>query len=199
MMGMVLRSFTSRKTEVMLPLLKNLIRSQVEYACPIWSPTGSADINLLEGVQRTFTSKFQRFREYDQELGMTLCTTRYPARLKALKLLSLQRRRDRYLIIYMFKIKNDLVPNPGFTGEYNIRNQAFTWKPRDDRKNGRNTFFCMGPKLYNSIPERLRRLDDREEEGKTKLETFKEDLDKYLADIPDIPGTQANSMLNIGT
>ena len=32
-----------------------------------------------------------------------------------------------------------------------------------------------------------------------KLETFKEDLDKYIADIPDNPRTQANLLLNIGT
>ena len=37
--GMTLRSLTSRKTEVLLPLLKNIIRNQVEYASPIWSPT----------------------------------------------------------------------------------------------------------------------------------------------------------------
>ena len=74
-MGIVLRSFRSRKTEVMLPLLKSLIRCKVEYACPIWSPTDSDNIHLLEGIQRTFTSKFQRFRTYDEELGIHLqCT-----------------------------------------------------------------------------------------------------------------------------
>ena len=96
--GIILRSFKSRKTEVMLPLLKSLIRSQVEYACPIWSPTDSANINKLEDIQRKFTSKFQRFREYDEELGMTICKTSYAERLKALKLHSLQRRRERYII-----------------------------------------------------------------------------------------------------
>jgi ribonuclease P/MRP protein subunit RPP40 len=101
MMGMVLRTFNSRKTEVMLPLLKNLVRSQLEYACPIWSPTDSASIKSLESVQKKFTSKFKRFREYDEQLGMTICTTSYEDRLKTLKLDSLQRRRDRYTIIYI--------------------------------------------------------------------------------------------------
>ena len=117
-MGIILRTFKSRKTEVMLPLLKSLVRSQVEYACPIWSPTDSASIKKIEEIQRKFTSKFQRFRTYDEELGMTICNVTYEERLKALKLHSLQRRRERYLIMYMYKIKIGLVPNPGFEPDY---------------------------------------------------------------------------------
>ena len=86
--GMTLRSFTSRKTEVLLPLLKNIIRNQVEYASPIWSPADYVSINLLEDVQRKFTSKFIRFRNYDEDLGMTICTTPYSSTLKQLKLSS---------------------------------------------------------------------------------------------------------------
>ena len=193
-----MRSFKSRKTEVMLPLLKSLIRSQVEYACPIWSPTDSASINRLEDIQRKFTSKFQRFREYDEDLGFTICKTSYEDRLKALKLHSLQRRRERYIIIYMFKIKIGLVPNPGFQPDYR-RCQKFTWKPRNDRKNGRYTIFCVGPRLFNSLPPELRELDDTVDPEKSHVDAFKEELDKYLATIPDNPGTQANSLLNIET
>ena len=195
--GMTLRSFTSRKTEVLLPLLKNIIRNQVEYASPIWSPTDYVSINLLEDVQRKFTSKFTRFREYDADLGMTICTTPYPSRLKLLKLSSLQRRRDRYTIIYMFKIKCGAVPNPGFTPTYHPRTKAFSWKPRYDRKNGRNSFYCMGPRLFNSIPATLRGLDDKKDEGKTIIETFKKDLDEYLKTVPDNPGSHNNSLVNI--
>ena len=197
-MGLVLRTFKSRKTEVMLPLLKNLIQCLVEYACPLWSPTDSANINRLESVQRQFTSRFQRFREYDDELGMTICNVSYPDRLKALKLYSLQRRRERYIILYMFKIKIGLVPNPGFEPEYR-RCQKFTWKPRNDRKNGRLSFFCIGPRLFNSLPPELRELDDTVDPNKTHIESFKEKLDEYLNTIPDNPGTQANSLLNLDT
>ena len=195
--GMTLRTFKSRKTSVMLPLLKNLIRNLVEYACPIWSPKDSASINRLEDIQRKFTSKMSRFREFDDDLGFTVCTTPYSERLHTLKLLSLQRRRERYTIIYMFKIKCGLTPNPGFTADYQIRAKAFAWKPRYDRKTGQNSFFCTGPLLYNSIPARIRSLDNMTTPGKTALETFKSQLDKYLTTLPDNPGTQYNSLLNL--
>ena len=134
----------------MLPLLKSLVRSQVEYASPIWSPTKQNLINTLEKIQEDFTSKFQRFRDYDPELGMTICNTSYPERLRILKLDSLQRRRERYSIIYMEKIKLGLVPNPGIEFEYR-RTDKFTFKPRFDRKNGRYNFYCVAPRLCNSI------------------------------------------------
>ena len=197
-MGIILRTFKSRKTEVMLPLLKSLVRSQVEYACPIWSPTDSANIKKIEEIQRKFTSKFQRFRTYDEELGMTICNVTYEERLKALKLHSLQRRRERYLIMYMYKIKIGLVPNPGFEPDYR-RCHKFTYKPRNDRKNGRFSFFCVGPRLYNSLPPELRELDDIPDENKTLVDTFKDKLDQYLQTIPDNPGTQSNSLLNLET
>ena len=195
-MGLVLRTFKSRETEIMLPLLKSLIRSQVEYASPIWSPSDSTNINILENIQRKFTSKFQSFRTYDEELGMTISNTTYTERLKALKIYSLQRRRDRYTIIYMHKIKLGLVPNPGFEFEYR-RCQKFLFKPRYDRKNGRFTFFCIGPRLFNSIPAELRELDDATQPSNSQVTTFKKRLDKYLQSLPDIPGTQNNSLLNI--
>ena len=193
--GMVLRSFKSRKTAVMLPLLKSLVRSQVEYASPIWSPTLQWQVDMLEKIQETFTSKFQRFREYDEELGITLCNTSYPERLKLLKIDSLQRRRERYTILYMQKIKLGLVPNPGFVPDYR-RAEKYMFQPRHDRKNGRFTFYCIGPRLYNSIPAELRELDDANVPATVQLANFKTNLDKYLRTIRDEPGTQANSLLN---
>ena len=69
-------------------------------------------------IQEDFTSKFQRFSNYGSELGMTICNTLYTERLRIFKLDSLQRRRERYSIIYMEKIKLWLVPNPDIEFEY---------------------------------------------------------------------------------
>ena len=98
----------------------------------------------------------------------------------------------------MLKMKIGLVTNPGFEPDYR-RCQKFTWKPRYDRKNGRYTFFCIGPRLFNTLPPELRELDDTVHPEKSHVEGFKEELDKYLATIPDVPGTQANSLLNLET
>ena len=57
-------------------------------------------INLVEKIHRSFT----RFIS-----GMTNLS--YPERLTVLKLYSLQRRRERYIIIYVWKILEGLVPN----------------------------------------------------------------------------------------
>ena len=195
-MGLVLRSFKSRKTEVMLPLLKSLIRSQVEYACPIWSPTDTTNINLLEQVQRKFTSKFLKFRTYDEALGFTICNTSYSQRLKELKLYSLQRRRERYTIVYMNKMKLGLAPNAGFESDVGIDNK-YIFKPRYDLTNGRSTFFCIGPKLFNSMPPQLRELDDANVTAEKHAVTFKTNLDKHLQTLPDNPGLQTNSLLRI--
>ena len=66
-----LSAFKSRDKTTMLTLYKSLVRS-------------------LEGVQKTFTSRIWGLQHLD-----------YWQRLKALKLMSLQRRRERYMLIHM--------------------------------------------------------------------------------------------------
>ena len=58
------------------------------------------DINLLESVQRSFTRHIQGMSSHS-----------YTDRLSLLKLYSLQRRRNRYSIIYIRKILENVVPN----------------------------------------------------------------------------------------
>ena len=172
-----------------------MIRVQLEYACMVWSPTDSASINLLEGIQRTFTSKFARFREFDEVLGMPVTNATYKERLEVLNIQSLQRRRERYIILYMEKIKLGLVPNPGFHSTYN-RCHKYKFTPKLNRKNGRYTFFVTGPKLYNSLPSSLRELDDVVQPGLKEFNAFKKKLDEHLDTIRDDPeATQDNSLL----
>ena len=93
--------FRYRDHHTMLTLYKSLIRSHLEYCCPLWSPhDNQADIKLLESVQRSFTAKILGYSDMN-----------YWDRLKSLKLSSLQRRRERCILIYMWKILNDIVPN----------------------------------------------------------------------------------------
>ena len=185
----------------MKTLLKVLVISHVEYGCVIWSPTDAVHINLLESVQRKFTSRFAVFQTYDDALQMPICTTPYTERLKHLKIYSLERRRERYIILYVYKIIIGLVVNPGLVIDYDPRRKicvhpkvsprrASSWV----RKARESSFFCQGPKLYNSIPHHLRELENISEPSKKDLTSFKTKLDNYLSKIPDIPGNRLNSM-----
>ena len=96
----VLSVFRCRKVDTMMTLYKSLVRPLLEYCCPLWNPSKILDIQCLENIQRRFTSKIA---------GLENLT--YWERLKKLDLMSLQRRRERFCIIYMHKILNCHVPN----------------------------------------------------------------------------------------
>ena len=105
-----MRTFLSRKPEILLTLLKSLVLPIIDYSNIVWNPHTQQDIASIEAVQRNYTSKLE---------GMSDLT--YYQRLKSLKLYSSERRRDRYNILYIFKIIHGKVPNPGI---------SFKWSPR---------------------------------------------------------------------
>ena len=96
----VLSVFKSRDMVTMLTLYKSIVRSHLEYCCPLWHTSKIADIQELESVQRTFT------------VGISgLSCLNYWERLKSLKLTSLQRRRERYILLHMWKTLHGICPN----------------------------------------------------------------------------------------
>ena len=84
----------------MLTLFKTMVRSRLEYCCPVWNPRKITDIEAIENVQRNYTRRILGCQQLD-----------YWDRLKELDLLSLQRRRERYILIHTWKMANDLAPN----------------------------------------------------------------------------------------
>ena len=107
-MGLVLRTFDSREAGAMLLLFKTLILAILEYCCQTWSPISVGDIRVIEGVQRTFTNKIVGCSEFN-----------YWERLDLLRLYSLERRRERYQVIYIWKILKGVVPNVvGLVGKH---------------------------------------------------------------------------------
>ena len=91
--GWILRTFSSRDNV-------DLVMSRLYYGCQLWSPYLIKHINMVEKVQRSFT------RFISGMAGLS-----YTERLTVLKLYFLQRRRERDIIIYVWKILEGLVPN----------------------------------------------------------------------------------------
>ena len=109
-MGWVLRVFQSLERSLMLTLLKSLVIPLLEYCCQIWNPRKPKDIQAIEAIQRTFTYKITEVQHLN-----------YWERLHEHKLYSLQRRRERFIIIYIWKITQHIVPNIDGTMGHKIK------------------------------------------------------------------------------
>ena len=98
----ILQTFSTRSKSVLLTLFKSIVLPHLDYGSQLWSPFKVKNINALEKVQRVlmFTKHID---------GMHDLT--YTERLKSLQIYSLQRRRDRYMVIYIWKILEGNVPN----------------------------------------------------------------------------------------
>ena len=98
--GWVLSVFYSREKNIMLTLFNSLIRTKLEYCCEIWCPYLMKHINTLEQIQRSFTYRIDGMKDFD-----------YWERLSILKITSLQRRREKLIILHIWKILNNIYPN----------------------------------------------------------------------------------------
>ena len=87
-MGWVLSVFQSWERSLMLTLLKSLVIPLLEYCCQLWNPWKAKDIQAIEAFQRTFTYKIIEEKHL-----------KYWERLHELKLCSLQKGRERYIIV----------------------------------------------------------------------------------------------------
>ena len=116
----------------------------------------------------------------------------YWSRLQILDLYSLERRRERYLILYTFKIIKGMVPNLmeeslKITFDYKGRRGLLCniplintgamakYKTMKD-----NSLAVRGPMLFNCLPLNVRDLN-------LSLLAFKRRLDEFLKVIPDKP------------
>ena len=182
--GWILRTFSTRSQHAILLLYGSLVRMRLEYSCPLWMPFTKKDIMSIEAVQRSVTAKIQEVSELN-----------YWERLKKLKLYSLQRRRDRYCIIHVWKILWKFAPNDiQMAFHYNSRHGPVAEIPKLKAKRQhvntlRNqSFSCIGPRLFNILPMELKMLDT--------LPSFKLQLDKFLKSFPDTPPTPGYVAIN---
>ena len=191
--GWIMRVFKTRAERPMLTLFKALVRPHLEYACQLWSPLKLGQVGRLEGIQRTYTARISGLGHLN-----------YWERLKKLNLYSLERRRERYQIIYVFKIISGVVPN--FT------NERFKLRPTLSARRGceclvppintgstarfktltDNSFAIRGPRLFNILPRKLRDCGGSVDQFKAWLDCF---LPK-VRDQPRMPGYFQSSTSN---
>ena len=150
--GWIFRIFKSRRPEVILLLYNTYVRPRLEYCSPLWSPCQKRHLYQIEAIQRTITSRISGTE------GLN-----YWERLKYLKIPSLQRRRERYQIIHIWKIAKSLIPNDLNLQFYNT--SRYGQKCKIPKYNYRqkhlstlkfNSFFSRGPALFNILPENIK-------------------------------------------
>ena len=184
----ILRTFRTREPLLMITLWKSLILSRLEYCSQLWCPLKKGDIQDIEMVQRCFIRKIPGCGHLS-----------YWEQLKHLKMYSLERRRERYRIIYIWRILEGQVPNIT-TADGNQNKIRAKWCKRRGREcniplvNSKAprriqslvyaSLPVHGQQLFNTLPIELRNLT-----GCT-VEIFKRRLDTYLMTIADEPQIQ---------
>lgn len=171
----ILRIVESRTAETVMLLYKTYVRPHLEYSCSLWAPQEIMNIAALESIQRTVTAKIE---------GMENLT--YWDRLNSLGLYSLQRRRERYDIIHLWKIQQELIPNDLDLEFYYKERQGWKCRRKIIQTRQRklatihhNSFTSRAAALFNVIPKKVK--------NKKSLAIFKNSLDKHLRKIPDFP------------
>ena len=174
--GWILRTFWTREELPMLTLWKHLILCEHDYCSQLWNPHRTGDIQDLELLQRSFVRKINGMQNLS-----------YWEQLKSLNLYSLERRRERYIVIYTWRILEGSVPNISeapsrITASWNSRRGRSCKVPNvlpsaTHRIQGirRASLGIKGPRLFNCLPKCLRNLTG------VSTGVFKSKLDKYTS------------------
>ena len=110
----------------MLALRKQVILCDLDYCSQLWNPSKTGDIQALELLQRSylFCINGMQSLNYWEQLG-------------ELKLCSLERRRERYIAVYIWRILEGHVPNSDMTPV------SFQWHRRRGRE-------CLVPRVLGT-------------------------------------------------
>ena len=181
----VLSVFRTRTPALMMTLYKTMVRSKLEYCCPVWNPAKVEDIRDIENIQRNFTRKISNCKGQN-----------YWERLKTLKIMSLQRRRERYTIIHTWKIASGAAPNDiGMIFNTNQRRglkaivpSLYPGAQRSVSTHYHNSFGVKAAFLWNILPKSVNE--------KSTLDSFKVALGKFLESFPDTPPTTGYTAVN---
>ena len=179
-----LRTFRTRGETGYENPAKNVIVPNIEYGSVIWSPTNATQINLIENIQKTYTSRISEYQIWNDTLHMPICTKNYWDRLKDLEIYSLERWRERFIILYIYKFIIGLISIECFDVyvERGIKVQRKLKQSAKDpiKRLRQNSFYYRGPQIYNLLPECLRQVEEITTPTKHHVEIFKHRRDEYL-------------------
>ena len=160
---------------------RNYVAGLLDYNSQLWSPVDQIKMSSLEQLLRSYTAHTK---------GLELLN--YWDRLKSMGMLSVQRRFQRYKIIYLWKIVTGKTHNFGinwtkhprwglmidivYPKYYKVNSKAWN--------NWRQSLGVDGALLFNNLP-----FDVRNYSGDS-LSGFKMKLDQTLETIPDCPVSQ---------
>ena len=102
-----LRAFLSREKAVLKVLLQMLVVPKIEYASIVWCPFDKTHIDMIESVQRRYTSCFLEYQVWDEIQKKNICGVNYWDRLKDLKIYSLERRREKFIILCVYRVRSN--------------------------------------------------------------------------------------------
>ena len=120
---------------------------------PFYHPKSSVSVTTkIERVQRSFSRKIEGNNGLD-----------YWLRLKLLRLYSVERRQERFMIVYLFKMLHGFVPNLGMTYTENDRTGTHFSQPTIKKtattcfKQMRTQSFShTAARICNSLPKHLK-------------------------------------------
>ena len=156
---------------------KTLAQGHIDYSSQLYQPLQSGNLMRIEQLFKSYTKRIPQVRHLN-----------YWERLKKLKVNSQQRRFERYRIIYIWKILEGLVPNPGVTQcdpgtkGRQVKIPTLKTKASSKVKSLREASLQVhGAKMFNLLPQHIR------DTSKCEVEVFKAKLDQFISKIPDEP------------
>ena len=184
--GTKLIGYSDHSTPVMLSSCAScgkIMSSQCfDYASQLWAPNKQLDIKSLEDIFRNYSAQAQK--DNNESLDFWSRLVRYNIR-------SQQRRSKRFRVICTWKILEKITPNCGLSWSSNEKTGRVCSIPVPSNKASDrvktlkiSAFQTRGPKLFNSLPYYLRELTG------CSLNSFKNNLDKYLDLFPDMALSQ---------
>ena len=193
LIGWSLRTFRRRSRLVMMTIWRSLIQTKLDYCSQLWSPSDQSSISKVESVARQFTSQVAGLENQD-----------YWERLSSLRMYSPERRRERYQIIFVWKVLQGLAMGYQLSSfSSHRRGRCVVIRPYKRsapaavRTAREASLSVRGSSLFNLLPRTIRDITTG------GVDQFKAELDSWLATVPDqpsIPGRQraakSNSLLD---